>query len=64
MLNDLSHLIFVYFYFYFGMLTDGVAPQTREHILLAKQIGIPNMVIYLNKCDVEDDPEILELVEM
>lgn len=44
--------------------TDGVAPQTSEHILLAKQIGIPNMIVYLNKCDIEDDPEILELVEM
>jgi len=43
---------------------DGIMPQTREHVLLAKQIGIPNLVVFINKCDVEDDEEILELVEM
>jgi len=44
--------------------TDGPMPQTREHILLAKQIGIPNIVVFLNKCDLVDDEELLELVEM
>eukprot|EP00485_Elphidium_margaritaceum_P000819 CAMPEP_0202688778 /NCGR_PEP_ID=MMETSP1385-20130828/4216_1 /ASSEMBLY_ACC=CAM_ASM_000861 /TAXON_ID=933848 /ORGANISM="Elphidium margaritaceum" /LENGTH=435 /DNA_ID=CAMNT_0049343819 /DNA_START=58 /DNA_END=1365 /DNA_ORIENTATION=+ len=44
--------------------TDGVAPQTKEHILLAKQIGIPNLIVYINKCDQETDTELLELVEM
>eukprot|EP00588_Corethron_pennatum_P006269 CAMPEP_0194299924 /NCGR_PEP_ID=MMETSP0169-20130528/60972_1 /TAXON_ID=218684 /ORGANISM="Corethron pennatum, Strain L29A3" /LENGTH=352 /DNA_ID=CAMNT_0039050049 /DNA_START=906 /DNA_END=1964 /DNA_ORIENTATION=+ len=44
--------------------TDGPMPQTREHILLAKQVGIPNLVIFLNKCDMVDDEELLELVEM
>ena len=44
--------------------TDGVAPQTKEHILLAKQIGIPNMCVFINKCDEEQDSELLELVEM
>jgi len=44
--------------------TDGVAPQTKEHILLAKQIGIPNIVVFINKCDEEKDPELLEIVEM
>jgi len=39
-------------------------PQTREHILLAKQVGIPNLVVFLNKCDMVDDEELLELVEM
>ena len=39
-------------------------PQTREHILLAKQVGIPRLVVFLNKCDMVDDEEILELVEM
>ena len=39
-------------------------PQTREHILLAKQVGIPNLVVFLNKCDAVDDEELLELVEM
>jgi len=43
---------------------DGIMPQTKEHVLLAKQIGIPNLVVFINKCDVEDDDEILELVEM
>ena len=45
-------------------MITGLSKQTKEHILLAKQIGIPNLIIFLNKCDVEDDPEILELVEM
>jgi len=44
--------------------TDGPMPQTREHILLAKQVGIPKLVVFLNKCDLVDDEEILELVEM
>ncbi len=44
--------------------TDGAMPQTREHILLAKQVGVPNLVVFLNKCDMVDDPELLELVEM
>ena len=39
-------------------------PQTREHILLAKQVGIPNLVVFLNKCDMVDDEELLELVEV
>src|SRR6201984_3140150 len=43
---------------------DGPMPQTREHILLAKQVGVPAMVVYLNKCDMVDDPELLELVEL
>ncbi|AFP75845.1 translation longation factor Tu (EF-Tu) [Mycoplasmoides gallisepticum CA06_2006.052-5-2P] len=44
--------------------TDGPMPQTREHILLARQVGVPKMVVFLNKCDVADDPEMQELVEM
>ncbi|GMI05880.1 hypothetical protein TrVE_jg396 [Triparma verrucosa] len=44
--------------------TDGPMPQTREHILLAKQVGIPSLVVFLNKCDQVDDEELLELVEM
>ena len=44
--------------------TDGPMPQTREHILLARQVGVPAMVVFLNKCDQVDDPELLELVEM
>ena len=44
--------------------TDGPMPQTREHILLAKQVGIANLVVFLNKCDLVDDEELLELVEM
>lgn len=43
---------------------DGPMPQTREHILLARQVGVPAVVVYLNKCDMVDDPELLELVEM
>src|SRR3954462_2545137 len=43
---------------------DGPMPQTREHILLAKQVGVPKIVVYLNKVDLVDDPELLELVEM
>jgi len=42
---------------------DGPMPQTREHILLARQVGVPNLVVFLNKADVMDDPELLELVE-
>jgi len=44
--------------------TDGPMPQTREHILLAKQVGVPTMVVFMNKVDLVDDPEILELVEL
>ena len=44
--------------------TDGPMPQTREHILLARQVGVKYIVVYLNKCDMVDDPELLELVEM
>jgi elongation factor Tu len=43
---------------------DGPMPQTREHILLARQVGVPYIVVYLNKCDMVDDPELVELVEM
>ena len=43
---------------------DGPMPQTREHILLARQVGVPYIIVYLNKCDQGDDPELLELVEM
>jgi elongation factor Tu len=44
--------------------TDGPMPQTREHILLMKQVGVPYIVVFLNKCDMVDDEELLELVEM
>lgn len=44
--------------------TDGVMPQTREHVLLSKQVGVPYIVVYLNKTDLVDDPELIELVEM
>lgn len=44
--------------------TDGPMPQTREHILLARQVGVPNIIVFLNKCDMVDDEELLELVEM
>ena len=44
--------------------TDGPMPQTREHILLARQVGVPYIVVFLNKCDQVDDPELIELVEM
>jgi len=43
---------------------DGAMPQTREHILLSRQVGVPKIVVFMNKCDQVDDPEILELVEM
>ena len=43
---------------------DGPMPQTREHILLARQVGVPALVVFMNKCDMVDDPELLELVEM
>ena len=43
---------------------DGPMPQTREHILLARQVGVPYIIVFLNKCDMVDDPELLELVEM
>src|SRR5205085_9977267 len=42
----------------------GPMPQTREHILLARQVGVPALVVFLNKCDMVDDPELLELVEL
>jgi len=44
--------------------SDGPMPQTREHILLARQVGVPHIVVYLNKCDMVDDPELLDLVEL
>src|SRR5258706_789028 len=44
--------------------TDGPMPQTREHVLLARQVGVPSIVVFLNKCDAVDDPELLELVEL
>ena len=44
--------------------SDGPMPQTREHILLARQVGVPHIVVFLNKCDMVDDPELLELVEL
>ena len=44
--------------------TDGVMAQTREHILLARQVGVPAIVVFMNKCDMVDDPELLDLVEM
>ncbi len=44
--------------------TDGPMPQTREHILLARQVGVPRIIVFLNKCDAVDDPELIDLVEM
>src|SRR5674476_1330279 len=44
--------------------TDGPMPQTREHILLARQVGVPEIVVFMNKVDMVDDPELLDLVEM
>src|SRR5690554_5514075 len=44
--------------------TDGPMPQTREHILLARQVGVPKLVVFMNKVDLVDDPELLDLVEM
>ncbi len=44
--------------------TDGPMPQTREHILLARQVGVPKIVVFMNKVDMVDDPELLELVEV
>jgi len=44
--------------------TDGVMPQTREHVLLARQVGVPYIIVYLNKCDMVDDPELIDIVEM
>src|SRR5471032_1314908 len=44
--------------------TDGPMPQTKEHVLLARQVGVPYIVVFLNKCDMVDDPELLDLVEM
>ena len=43
---------------------DGPMPQTREHILLARQVGVPNIAVFMNKIDLVDDPELIELVEM
>src|SRR5690349_544516 len=43
---------------------DGPMPQTREHVLLARQVNVPNIVVFLNKCDLVDDPELLDLVEL
>ena len=44
--------------------TDGPMPQTREHILLARQVGVPEIVVFMNKVDMVDDAELLDLVEM
>ena len=44
--------------------TDGPMPQTREHILLSRQVGVPKLVVFMNKVDMVDDEELLELVEM
>src|ERR1700688_1850783 len=44
--------------------TDGPMPQTRAHILLARQVGVPSIVVFMNKCDSVEDPELLELVEL
>src|SRR5512134_1436238 len=44
--------------------TDGPMPQTREHVLLAHQVGVPRIVVFLNKCDMVDDPELLDLMEL
>ena len=44
--------------------TDGPMPQTREHLLLARQVGVPELVVFLNKCDLVDDPELVDLVEL
>ena len=44
--------------------TDGAMPQTREHILLARQVGVPKILVFINKCDMVEDPELLDLVEM
>src|SRR5262249_27785652 len=43
---------------------DGPMPQTREHILLARQVGVPSLVVFLNKIDLDDDPQLIELVEL
>ena len=43
---------------------DGPMPQTKEHILLARQVGVPSIVVYMNKLDQVDDPELVDLVEM
>src|SRR4030095_5503372 len=43
---------------------DGPMPQTREHILLARQVGVPRLVVFVNKCDLVDDPDLIELVEL
>src|SRR5438105_12827800 len=43
---------------------DGPMPQTREHILLARQVGVPSLVVFMNKCDAVDDAELLDLVEL
>ncbi|MDP7190204.1 MAG: GTP-binding protein, partial [Phycisphaerales bacterium] len=44
--------------------SDGPMPQTREHILLARQVGVPKITVFMNKCDMVDDEELLDLVEM
>jgi translation elongation factor EF-Tu-like GTPase len=43
---------------------DGVMPQTREHVLLARQVGVPYIIVFLNKTDMVDDPELIDIVEM
>src|SRR3546814_4842514 len=47
-----------------GSATDGLMPQNREHILIARQVCVPQLVVFMNKVDLVDDPEILELVEL
>src|SRR5438045_5673523 len=47
-----------------GSAADGPMPQTREHVLLARQVNVPYIVVFLNKCDMVDDPELLDLVEL
>ena len=49
---------------FWSAAADGPMPQTREHILLARQVGVPYMVVFLNKVDMMDDEELLELVEL
>ncbi len=44
--------------------TDGPMPQTKEHVLLARQVGVPYVLVFLNKCDAVEDPELIDLVEM
>src|SRR5947208_13850872 len=47
-----------------GSAADGPMPQTKEHVLIARQVGVPYIIVYMNKCDMVDDPELLDLVEL